>query len=136
MQAAPPQRLPAIFRCKPSDASPVRQAIAIVLVGAILGGAGWYEIDRTTTFSHIAGWLAGNIVIFAMLAWLLLRNPVRSISIDDAGLTIQRACGTHKFAWADIEAGRFWDYPLANVGGQPIRYFLLRAGGQTIEMMP
>src|SRR5689334_21800656 len=125
-----------LFQCKPDESSQARQAMALVLIGVILGLFGWFGSDRTLAFGHIAGWLAGSTAFFVTLAWLAMRNPVLSIGFDDAGLTIVRASSTLNFAWAEIEAARFWDYPLARCGGEPIRYFLLRANGKTIELMP
>lgn len=110
--------------------------MAIVLIGLVVGGVGWYEVDRTLAFGHILAWLVGIVIVFAGLAWLILRNPILSIGIDDIGLTIERAGGTRKFAWADIQAARFQDYPVLYSGGQTLTCFLLRAGGKSFELTP
>src|SRR3954467_14900009 len=99
MESAPLHTLQTVFQCKPEETSPARQAMAMVLVGVILGGVGWFEADRTLAVGHIAVWLAGSIAVFAGLAWLVMRNPVLSIGLDDAGLIIVRARDTGNFGW-------------------------------------
>lgn len=95
-----------------------------------------WETDRSINVAHVAVWLGSTIVAFGLLAWLLLRNPLLSIGIDDAGLTIVRAAGTRKLGWAEIDAARFQEYPIAYSGGQAITCLLLRVGGKTIELTP
>jgi hypothetical protein len=126
-----------VFHCKPpTEMSPVGRVMLLALLGAIVGGAGWFEVDRTLAISHIACWLGAGMIIFIPFGWFIERNPVLSFSIDEGGLTIARALGTRTFAWADITAARFQDYPLAHSGGQTIRCFLLRAAGEKFELTP
>jgi len=125
------------FRCQfPDGGSAAKQALAYVVLGAILGAFAWFGIDRTISFPHIGGWLGGGIVVCATLGWLVTRNPVLSIGIDDAGLTIERGSGTRKLAWTEIEAARFQEYSLPNTGGQTITCLLLRAAGENFELTP
>jgi hypothetical protein len=106
-----------------------------MLVGALLGAVGWFEVDRTVNFAHLGGWLGGTIVVFAPFAWFVTRNPILWITVNDAGLMVERARRPLRFAWDEIEAARFQDYPTTH-GGEPLRYFLLRAGGETFELTP
>jgi hypothetical protein len=126
-----------VFQCQyPDGGSPAKQALALVSLGAMVGAVAWFGYDRTLSISHIAGWLAAGIGVFTTLAWLVTRNPVLLIGIDDAGLKIVRARGTRTLAWADIEAARFQDYELPKSGGQTITCLLLRAAGENFELTP
>jgi hypothetical protein len=125
------------FRCQyPDGGSRAQKALSYILLGMMVGGLAWFGYDRALSLSHIAGWLASGIVLFATLAWLVTRNPMLSIGIDDAGLTIVRARGTRTLAWTDIEAARFQEYPIANSGGLTITCLLVRAAGESFELTP
>lgn len=108
----------------------------MALVGALIGGVVWFEVDRTLALAHIAGWLSGGIAVFVPFAFFIDRNPVRSFTVESTGFTIVRANGSRRFAWTDIEVARFQDYPIAHSGGQTIRCLLLRAAGETFELTP
>src|SRR5580765_825715 len=98
MEVAPPQASATVFECKPpTETSAIWRFAMMALVGAIMGGVGWFEIDSTLSLVHVAGWLAGGVAIFTPLAWFIERNPVRSFTIDDTGMTIIRANGTRQF---------------------------------------
>jgi hypothetical protein len=128
---------PGVFHCRRAEwSSPAQRAGGIVLLGALLGGVAWAGFDFTISALHIAGWLAGGIAVVAPVVWFGTRNPVLSIGIDDAGLTIERTAGTRTIPWGDVEAARFQDYAMPNTGGQVIRCLLVRAGGKTLELTP
>ena len=128
---------PQLFLCKPAEASPAQQALIFILIGALVGAVGWFEVDRTITFAHLAAWVGGTAVLFGPFAWILTRNPVISITVDDRTLTVERARRPLKFAWSEIEAARFQDYPLSHsVGGGTMRCFLVRARGENFELTP
>jgi hypothetical protein len=125
------------FHCRyPDGGSPAKQAVSFILFGAILGAFAWFGMGRTLSVSHVAAWLAGGIGVFATLGWLVTRNPLLSITIDDLGLTLVRAGGTRKLAWTEIEAARFQEYSVPNTAGQTITCLLLRAAGENFELTP
>jgi hypothetical protein len=137
MEPAVSESTQSVFHCKaPAEMSFAGRVMLLALVGALVGGAGWFEVDRTLGVAHVACWLGIGIVLFVPFGWFVTRNPVLSFAIDDGGLTISRADGTRTFAWADISAARFQDYPLAHSGGQTIRCFLLRTAGEKFELTP
>jgi hypothetical protein len=126
-----------VFHCKtPGDASPAQRTFAVIALGVILGGVGWYGIDGTLSPTHIACWVVPSVIAVVVLVWIFERNPLLTIGIDDTGLTITRVSGTRIFTWSEIEAARFQDYPIADSGGQSITCFLIRAGGKNIELTP
>jgi hypothetical protein len=132
MEAVAPQTL---FRCKRSDASPARQFLFLLFVGAVVGACGWLKYDRSLDWRHMVAYLGGGIVVFPPLGMLLMRNPTVAIEISDQGLTIQRKRRSLKFAWSEIEAARFQEYPVVNMHTS-ITCFLLRARGENFELTP
>ncbi len=135
MEAISQSERRSVFHCKsPGDASLVKKALGLLLIGALIGGLGWFEADRTLSAVHIIGWLAVNAIIFASLAGLEIRKPILSIGVDDAGLTITRDGATRLFGWTEIEAARFQAYPMI-AGERPVA-FLLRASGRNFELTP
>ena len=126
-----------VFHCKTSvDTSRSQRVPAMVALGLILGGVGWHSMDGTLTLMHMSAWLVPGVVLIVALVWFFERNPVLSIGIDDSGLTITRAGGTKRFLWAEVEAARFQDYPVAHSGGRTITVLLIRTGGKTLELTP
>jgi hypothetical protein len=130
--SAPQQTL---FHCESPDATtPAGRVLATVALGVILGGVSWIGMDATLSVGHIAGWLGAGVAVVLLIVWFGTRDPILSIGIDAAGLTVRWRSGPRTFAWADIEAARIQDYPAGEMGN--VRCLLLRAGGKTYELSP
>jgi hypothetical protein len=124
-----------VFGCKPTGQSFVQQAVAIVLLGALMGAVGWYQCDGVVSFGRISIWMLASIVVFALLAPLLLRNPVIAIGVGPGGLRIERARRSLRFAWGELEAARLQVYQVPNLHTS-VRCLLLRARGENFELTP
>src|SRR5947209_8422280 len=103
-----------MFRCEAPKLSRGWQVLLVIVIGVILGVVGWFKVDGMVGWGHIGGWVMANVA-GAVAVWMLVsRNPLLAVGVGPAGLSVYRQNGRRTFAWGEIEAARFQDYPIVN----------------------
>ena len=126
------QRGEAVFHADGPRGPWWRRLPTVLGVGALLGLLFWLQADRTLTTTHVLLWAAGGAALCGI--FLLDPFPLREIRITPNGFTLVRKSGFRKYTWKDLEAARFQDYPVYNLG-VTTDCFRFRVGGRNHEFI-
>lgn len=130
-EEAPPE---GVFRTGLEEGAVWRSIPTLLLAGALIGLCFWVLFDGNLSWGRLLVYGTGGAVALCSFSLFPpLQKSLKEIRITPDGFSVVRKGGTKEYAWSDLEAARFQDYPVASLGGR-VHCFLFRAGGKNVEV--
>lgn len=122
------------FHTTEVDAPSTSSVFRLIGLGILLGLLCWIAVDRSLTWLHVSGWLSGGVALALMSRLpVFTRSVLKTVLVTPDGFTVSWHGRTETSAWRDLEAARFQDYPVVNLGTQ-VRCFGYRTRGKNVEV--
>jgi hypothetical protein len=111
-----------------------KSILFVMLLGAIIGLAGWAITDRHFSAAHILIWIIANIAWVAVLVQADVRKPLLCLRVSPESLTVVRAKSQAVYPWREMEAARFRVYPIVTMGTN-VECFVFRFNKRNTELL-